>query len=140
MAEPFSTLLTDDVDGDGRVDPHAVGEATVSNLDDFGPLNDVTGLELVGAELSVQVTTTMTGELAVYGILAGEDSDGNNIYLQGRSDLAVSVNDTLLQSFAIGGAPPAPEQMSPRVTVTGPKRSKRYEAAAFSIPSDPPER
>ncbi|MDX1740212.1 MAG: hypothetical protein R3178_02925, partial [Rhodothermales bacterium] len=32
-------------------------------------------------------------------------------YLQGRSNLAVSPTDSLLQSFAIAGAPPTPDQM-----------------------------
>ena len=111
VAEPFSALLTDDVNGDGWLDPFVPGESVTSVFDDFGPLNDVSGLELIGAELSLNVTTTIAGDLKVYGILAGDDGEGNTVYLQGRSNLAVAPGDTMLQSFRIAGSPPTTDQV-----------------------------
>jgi hypothetical protein len=111
IADPFSSTLTEDVNGDGVLDPTTTGEGVTSTLDDYGPLAEVTGLELRGAELSINVTTNITGDLTLYGILQGDDGSGNVVYLQGRSALAVAPGDTMIQSFEIDGSPAQPDRM-----------------------------
>ncbi len=109
--DPFSASLNTDVNDDGRIDPLLDGEAIVNDFGGFGPLDDVTGLQLTGTELAINITTSLAADLSIYGVLVGEDESGNLSFLQGRSGSAVAAGDSMLSAFEIGGSAPRPDQM-----------------------------
>ncbi|MDX1430194.1 MAG: hypothetical protein R3282_07900, partial [Rhodothermales bacterium] len=109
--DPFSAELNEDANGDGRMDPLVDGEAIVSDLGGFGPLEDVTGLRLTGTELSISLVTSLSADLTIYGLLLGEDDSGNRTFLRGVSASAVAAGDSLVDAFSIGGAAASADQM-----------------------------
>ncbi|MBT8399646.1 MAG: hypothetical protein KJO98_04155, partial [Rhodothermia bacterium] len=109
--DPFSTSLNTDLNDDGRIDPLIDGEAIISELGGLGPLDDLSGLQLSGTELAINITTSLAADLSIYGLLVGEDESGNLSFLQGRGVSSVAVGDSMISAFEIGGSAPRPDQM-----------------------------
>ncbi len=85
-------LLGEDSEANGTdlLDIRNDDEAEVienEGLDDIS--EKLENLQLTGASLSIQYTTNLGAEARVVMAIAGEDADGNLIYLQGKSEYAV---------------------------------------------------
>lgn len=109
----FSVAITDDVNNDGKLDVLDDAESQISEFDDLDSITDLDlgGLELVGPELVLNLTTDVTADVLFYGALLGTNKDGERVYLGGRGVNAVAPTDTLADDFVAGGSVIAPENL-----------------------------
>jgi len=113
ILDPTSVAVTQDSDGDGRLDIFNDAEANVTSLDDLKDLSDqnIDGLTFSGSEFSFNVRTNISADMDLYAVLAGTKADGQQVFLTGRDEYAVAPSDSLVSSFLVGGAPADAGQM-----------------------------
>ncbi|ARA94655.1 hypothetical protein AWN76_016845 [Rhodothermaceae bacterium RA] len=110
--EPFSVSMTEDADGDGRLELLSEDEAVVASFGDFSELSRrLDGLQLAGSALTFSLTTNLAAGLDVYGAIVGTTADGERVFLSGRGDYAVAPSDSLVGRFTLGGVPLPAEQL-----------------------------
>jgi hypothetical protein len=97
---PFSVNVTDDVDGDGRLDVGSDAEAEVTDLD-LSAVNDLQpeGFQLRDASMTLSLSTNLEADVDVYAALAGRAPSGETVYLGGRGSYAVQA-DSIAEDFA----------------------------------------
>ncbi|TNE72869.1 hypothetical protein EP331_06275 [bacterium] len=89
-------LLGDDDASNGLdiLDLRNDNEAEVIENDGLDDISEkLENLQLTGASLSIQYTTNIGARAQVVMAIAGEDKDGNLVYLQGKNDFAVVDSD-----------------------------------------------
>ena len=118
--EPRSVAVTADANGDDMLDVLSDAEAEVVTIDGLDEFYDfgLDGLEVVGAELTLNITTDISADIELYGTLAGVRRSGEIVYLEGLSTNAVSPTDSLTGRFAAGGQPILASQMV-RMSIAG---------------------
>lgn len=118
--EPRSVAVTADANGDNMLDVLSDAEAEVVSIDGLDEFYDfgLDGLEVVGAELTLNITTDISADIELYGTLAGVRRTGEIVYLEGLSSNAVSPSDSLTGRFAAGGQPVLASQMV-RMSISG---------------------
>ncbi|MFB6277985.1 MAG: hypothetical protein ABEK75_00610, partial [Salinibacter sp.] len=81
---PFSVDVTEDANGDGKLDLADTTEATQESFEDFEDVaGNVDGLDLEGSELNFQVTTDVGTDAQLYAALQGRDGD-ERTFLAGK--------------------------------------------------------
>lgn len=97
---PFSVAVTDDDDGDGRLDVFSDAEAEITdlNLSDISDLQP-RGFQLQDASMTLEVTTNLEADVVLYAALVGTSSGGGPVYLSGRGAYAVQA-DSIAEDFA----------------------------------------
>lgn len=131
---PFSVDVTDDANGDGRLDLSDLEEASKASFGGFDGISGrVDGLELTGSELAFRITTDVGTDAQLYAALQGRKGSsrtflagkgnknkvsssaplGNDFY-EGSSRIA---REDLIQ-FGIEGAP-GDDPVTRRITLTG---------------------
>ncbi len=118
--DPRSIAVTDDADGNRKLDVLDDREAEITRLDDLQELaaEDIQGLQLVGSVFSFNVRTNLSADLQLYAALVGTTADGRQTFLSGRGAYAVPPGDSLVQAFLAGGAPVPADQLI-RFTIEG---------------------
>ncbi len=118
--EPFATAVTDDANGDGRLDVLDDAEAALTSLENLDDLanQDLDGLRFSGSEFTFNIQTNITTDMDLYAVLIGVTADGQTVYLSGKGPNAVSAADTMATGFTAGGAPVRPEDMI-RLSIEG---------------------
>lgn len=118
--DPFSVAMTEDVDGDDRLDLLSDEEAVVSEFGDFSALSDrlAGGLQIEGSALTFSLTTNLTTDIDFYAAIVGTTAGGERVFLGGRGDYAVAPSDSLVGSFTMGGVPLQADQLI-RFRITG---------------------
>lgn len=101
---PFAVSVTDDADGDGRLDLSDDAEATVESFDGFGDLaGQLEGLQLEGSQLIFSVESDAGTDARLYTALQGEQGTSRS-FLAGRGDRSVAPGDSLGDDFYRGGS------------------------------------
>ncbi|MEZ4699707.1 MAG: hypothetical protein R2834_05215 [Rhodothermales bacterium] len=107
LMDPISVAMSDDVDGDDKLDLYNNAEANVMDLGSLDSVRDlaIEGLQLNGTELTFSIDTNIGADIIFYAAMVGIKDDGTEVYLQGRNDLAVSASDTMAAQFLVNGSP-----------------------------------
>ncbi|MEX0821994.1 MAG: hypothetical protein WD021_07600, partial [Rhodothermales bacterium] len=129
--DPIEVSLSEDADGDGRVDVFDDREAETAGFDGLNVFDgiDLGDFQLVGSELRLNVRSNIAADFALYAVLVGLDDAGEATYLEGRGDAAVNPSDPVVASFAASGMPidagrmirlqiegsPSPDQTAERI-------------------------
>jgi hypothetical protein len=106
MLDPMSISMTDDVDGDDKLELYSDAEATVMDLGSLDSVRDleIDGLRLNGTELTFSIETNIGADIVYYAAMVGIKEDGSSVYLRGTNDFAVSASDTMATQFLVNGA------------------------------------
>lgn len=78
-------------------------EAEIIDNESFSDISDkLKNLEISGAELSILYTTNLGVKTTAYMAIAGKDSDGNYIFLQGKGNSQVTASDNITKLYNNG--------------------------------------
>jgi hypothetical protein len=110
--DPFSVAVTDDTNNDDLLDvlSDEARVVEIDRLDDFYRFG-LEGLRLLGAELTLEITTDIGAEIELVGSLAGVRRTGEVAYLEGRNEFGVAPTDSLSNLFVAAGAAITPDQL-----------------------------
>jgi hypothetical protein len=102
---PFSVDVTEDADGNGRLDLADDQEASKESFGDFGDIaGRVEDLSLAGTQLDFRIDTDVGTDAQIYAALRGEGGT-RPAYLSGRGENAVGPEDPLGEDLVRGGTP-----------------------------------
>lgn len=118
--DPFSSNITDDANGDGRLELRGRTEAEITRIDALQQLGEqnIEGLQLRGSELVLNITTNIAAEVVLYAAILGTDARGRTVFLSGHGPNAVAPGDTVAAHLVQNGTPIPPNQLL-RVSLTG---------------------
>lgn len=110
--DPFSVAVTDDENGDNLLDvlSDEARVVEIEDLDDFYRFG-LDGLRLLGAELTLDITTDIGAEIELIGSLAGVRRTGEVRYLTGRDEFGVAATDSLSNLFVASGTAISADQL-----------------------------
>ena len=118
VVNPFSVNVTEDADGDGRLEVSDTTEAIQESFEGLEGLADnVRNLQLTGSHLNFQVTTDAGSEAELYAALQGRGGTSRT-FLAGKGDKRVLPGAPLGDDFYAGGSPIAREDLI-RMSVEG---------------------
>ncbi len=128
--DPLDVSVSDDANGDGRVDVLDDNEAGVTAFDGLNLFEDVdlSDVQLAGSELRLRIRTNVAADFALYAVIAGVGEAGEPVYLKGRGSAAVDPADPFTPPFSAGPALVDPADMI------------RLEVAGASSPDQAAER
>jgi hypothetical protein len=102
---PFSVNVTPNPDGDDRLEIDRDGEVQIATFDGLESLADrVDGLELVGSEFTISLTTNLGADARVYTALRGQSRGGATTYLRGENEKSAAPADSLTRDFVASGS------------------------------------
>lgn len=109
--KPFSVSVTNDADGDGRLDVADEAESRVASIEGFGSLaGQLKGLQLEGSHLTFSIETDAGTNARLYAALQGRQGN-TRTFLAGRGDRRVASSDTLGDDFYRGSTRIAAEDL-----------------------------
>lgn len=115
---PFSVDVTEDVNGDGRLNLADTLEATRESFDGFGGIAESTeGLQLTGSELKFRVTTDAGTDARLYAALQGR-RESSRTFLAGKGNNRVPASAPLGDDF-YDGSTQIPREDLIRVGIDG---------------------
>ncbi len=126
IMSPTSIDLTDDANGDGKLEVMSNTEAEVMDLGSLDALSDydLTDFSFNGTQFTFNIDTNLGADIIFYAAMVGVKSDGDLVYLKGTNEFAVTANDTLASNFVMNGAPIDPENLMKFVIPGAPSASE----------------
>ena len=108
-----SVDLTDDFDGDGRLEIMSDQEAEVMDLGSLSELNeyDLDGFQFNGSQFTFSIDTNLGADIVFFAAMVGIDGNGQPVYLSGRNEFGVLPSDALAQDFVLNGQVIPPENL-----------------------------
>ena len=113
IMNPTTVDLTDDANGDGRLELMSAAEAEVMDLGSLDALSDydMTNFQFNGTQFTFSIDTNLGADIVFYAAMMGTKEDGTEVFLSGQGDFAVPAGDTLAESFTLNGAPIASQHL-----------------------------
>jgi hypothetical protein len=105
--------LTEDTNGDGNLEIMSDSEAEVMDMSSLDALTeyDMDGFQFNGTQFTFNIDTNLGADIVFYAAMMGVTSEGEEVFLSGRNDFAVSASDTMAARFVLNGVPIAPENL-----------------------------
>ena len=113
ILNPTTVDLTDDTNGDGRLEITSATEAEVMDLNSLSELNeyDTDNFQFNGTQFTFSIDTNLGADIVFYAAMMGTQNDGSVVFLKGEGDFAVPAGDTLASSFTMNGTAIAAENL-----------------------------
>ncbi|MFK7845081.1 MAG: hypothetical protein AB8G77_07265 [Rhodothermales bacterium] len=113
IMSPTTIDLTDDFNGDGKLEVMSNQEAEVMDLGSLDALSDydLDEFSFNGTQFTFNIDTNLGADIVFYAAMVGVKGDGSIVYLSGNNEFAVTADDTLASNFIINGSPVAPEDL-----------------------------
>jgi hypothetical protein len=107
----FSANVTEDANGDGRLDVGRDAEAQTASFEGLGGIaSQVDGLQLQGSTFTMSFETDVGADARFVAALQGEHDDGR-LFLSGDGPRAVDATDPARDAFLNDGAPVPAEEL-----------------------------
>lgn len=102
--EPTEVAISEDANGDGDLALDDDAEANVVDVEGLADIGDrVDGIEIIGTQLALNLTTNLTSDAMVYAAIVGRGGE-ERVFLKGRNESTVAASDPLSQGFRNMGA------------------------------------
>ena len=136
IMSPTSIDLTEDSNGDGLLEVMNDNEAEVMDLGSLDALSeyDMDEFSFNGTQFTFNIDTNLGADIVFYAAMVGVKADGEQVFLKGTNEFAVTAGDTLASSFVLNGSPVNPENLM-KFVIPGASSAEQVETKIVEINS-----